>query len=65
MRIVPTPEALWNTIWWAMFACSLIISVSALWGWSVANAKLDEIMDTAKFNDLDNDGISNVIIIYK
>ena len=65
MRIVPTSEALWNTIWWVMFACSLIISISALWGWSLANMKLDEIMDTAEFNDLDGDGISNVIIVYK
>jgi len=65
MRIVPTSEALWNTIWWVLFACSLIISISALWGWSVANARLDEILATAKFNDLDGDGTSNVIIIYK
>ena len=65
MRIIPTSEALWNTIWWVMFACSLIISISALWGWSLANMKLDEIMDTAEFNDLDGDGISNVIIVYK
>ena len=65
MKVIPTAAAFWRTLWWTLFAASLLVSVVALWGWYTMNAKLDEILDTARFNDLDGDGISVVEIIYK
>ncbi len=65
MKILPTWSALWHTIYLALFVGSLLTNVVALWGWYICNSKWDEILDTAKFNDLDGDGVSNVIIIYK
>ena len=65
MKVIPTAAKLWRTVWWTLFAALLLVSVGALWGWYIANAKLNEIMETAKFNDMDGDGTSNVIIIYK
>ena len=65
MKAVPTPSAFWRTVWWTLFAAFLLVSVVALWGWHIANAKLSEILETAEFNDLDGDGHSVVEIRYK
>ena len=65
MKVIPTAQAFWHTLWWTLFAASLLVSAIALWGWYIANAKLGEILDTAEFNDLDGDGMSVVEIIYK
>ena len=65
MKVIPTATAFWRTLWWTLFAASLLVSVVALWGWHMANAKLGEILETAEFNDLAGDGTSSVIIIYK
>jgi hypothetical protein len=62
---LPTASALFRTLWWSLFAASLAVNVVALWSWSVCSSKLNDILETAEFNDLDGDGISNVIIKYK
>lgn len=62
---LPTASAFFRTLWWSLFAASLVVNVVALWSWSVCSSKLNDILDTAEFNDLDGDGISNVIIKYK
>ena len=62
---LPTASAFFRTLWWSLFAASLVVNVVALWSWSVCSSKLNDILETAEFNDLDGDGISNVIIKYK
>jgi len=65
MRIVPTWSAFWKTLFLALFVASIVVNVIAIWGWALAEEKWKEVIDTAKFNDLDGDGVSNVIIKYK
>ena len=62
---LPTASAFFRTLWWSLFGASLVVNVVAVWSWSVCSSKLNDILDTAEFNDLDGDGISNVIIKYK
>ena len=65
MRIVPTWSAFWKTLFLALFVASIVVNVIAIWGWALAEEIWKEVIDTAKFNDLDGDGVSNVIIKYK
>ena len=62
MKVVPTLQALWSTLWLTLFAASVLTNIVAIYCWGVYEAKWDEVLETAEFNDLDGDGISNVII---
>lgn len=65
MKILPTSVSFFKTLWWTLFVSSLLVNAVALWGWYICSTKWNEILEVARFNDLDGDGTSSVIIVYK
>ncbi len=66
MRVLPSKEEVRRR---TIPVCIMVISMSYLWFYRecchIWKHKHDEFMETARFNDLDGDGISNVIVYYK
>ena len=65
MRIYPTKREFFTR---TVPLCTLLVSIIFCWFYKeksdLFEGRWDEVIETAKFNDLDGDGISNVIILY-
>ena len=65
MRVYPTKrEFITRTV----PLCIALVSAIFCWFYKeksdIFEGRWDEVLETAEFNDLDGDGISNIIIIY-
>ena len=65
MKVIPSWLALWRTVMVTLFAGSMFANVIAFWCWSIFEAKWQEVLETAEFNDLDGDGTAWVYIEYE